>query len=139
MRRRFTAADDEAQIDLTPMLDVVFIMLIFFIVTSSFAREKGWEITRPDQNQQQQQDPDPDKKNILITITANNQLKLNRYTSISVASVGANISRLLAENSEASVVVQAQKGAKINTYTAVHDAAIQAGVAQEKVVMITSE
>ena len=55
MRRRFTAADDEAQIDLTPMLDVVFIMLIFFIVTASFVKEKGWEVTRPDQNQQQQQ------------------------------------------------------------------------------------
>ena len=138
MRRRFTAADDEAQIDLTPMLDVVFIMLIFFIVTASFIDTKGWDVTRPDNSPPPP--PDPDRKpNILITITNNNQIRLNRYTPISLGSVGPNISRLLAENPNASVIIQAQKGAKVNTYTTIHDAAIQAGVAERKVIMATSE
>ena len=48
-RRRRSAADEEDEVNLTPMLDVVFIMLIFFIVTASFIRESGLEATRPDQ------------------------------------------------------------------------------------------
>lgn len=138
MRRRFTSADDEAQIDLTPMLDVVFIMLIFFIVTASFVKEKGWDIVRPDNNQPEQKQEDK-KPNILISITSNNRILLNRYTPITEGAVGPNIKRLLADNAEASVVIQAQKGAKVSTYTAVHDAAIQAGVAQHKIVMATTE
>ncbi|MEM8799915.1 MAG: biopolymer transporter ExbD, partial [Pseudomonadota bacterium] len=51
MRRRFGTPEEEDNIDLTPMLDVVFIMLIFFIVTASFIKESGLSVTRPDQNQ----------------------------------------------------------------------------------------
>ncbi|MFZ5608204.1 MAG: ExbD/TolR family protein [Pseudomonadota bacterium] len=138
MRRRFTPQDDEAQIDLTPMLDVVFIMLIFFIVTASFVKEAGWTITRPEANQPPPPE-DQKKQNVLITITSNNQILLNRFTRITTGAVGPNIQRLLAENPEASVVIQAQKGAKINTYALVHDAAIEAGVMPEKIVMATSE
>ena len=52
-RKKHTSADDEAQIDMTPMLDIVFIMLIFFIVTTSFVKEKGLDVNRPEDNQQQ--------------------------------------------------------------------------------------
>ena len=48
-RSRFlVSAEDETQVDITPMLDVVFIMLIFFIVTSTFVKESGVDVTRPD-------------------------------------------------------------------------------------------
>ena len=47
MRRHHSTADEEAGIDLTPMLDIVFIMLIFFIVTSSFIKESGISVERP--------------------------------------------------------------------------------------------
>ena len=50
-RKKHTSAEDEAQIDMTPMLDIVFIMLIFFIVTTSFVKEKGLDTNRPEDNQ----------------------------------------------------------------------------------------
>ena len=47
MRRR-TRIDEESEINITPLLDIVFIMLIFFIVTATFVKESGIDVTRPD-------------------------------------------------------------------------------------------
>ena len=63
--------EEGAEIDLTPMLDVVFIMLIFFIVVASFLKEAGLEINRPDDNQPQ--DPN-DSVSIVVEISSDNQL-----------------------------------------------------------------
>jgi biopolymer transport protein ExbD len=63
--------DDGAEIDLTPMLDVVFIMLIFFIVVASFIKEAGIEVNRPDDNQQS--DPE-DSVSIVVEVAADNQI-----------------------------------------------------------------
>ena len=68
-RRR--ASQDESEIDLTPMLDVVFIMLIFFIVTASFVKEAGIHVARP-----QPQVEEAGKRNILLTVTAGNEIWL---------------------------------------------------------------
>lgn len=126
MRRRFTPEDDEAQIDLTPMLDVVFIMLIFFIVTASFVKEFGLDVNRPEKSTEE---PDKKAKNILISITSTGQIFFNRQPRvIDIGSVRANIERFIAANPEAAVVIQAEKGAKIGLYTKVHDAAQMAGV-----------
>ena len=54
-KKKHTSSDDEAQIDMTPMLDIVFIMLIFFIVTTSFAKEKGLDVNRPKDNNESKQ------------------------------------------------------------------------------------
>ena len=54
MRRKHFKDDDETQLDMTPMLDIVFIMLIFFIVTTSFVKESGVALDRPDPNQNQE-------------------------------------------------------------------------------------
>ncbi len=56
-RKKHTSAEDEAQIDMTPMLDIVFIMLIFFIVTTSFVKEKGLDVNRPEDNQAKNDKP----------------------------------------------------------------------------------
>ena len=56
-RKKHTSAEDEAQIDMTPMLDIVFIMLIFFIVTTSFVKEKGLDANRPEDNQAKNDKP----------------------------------------------------------------------------------
>ena len=56
-RKKHTSAEDEAQIDMTPMLDIVFIMLIFFIVTTSFVKEKGLDTNRPEDNQSNNDQP----------------------------------------------------------------------------------
>ena len=89
-------AEEGAEIDLTPMLDVVFIMLIFFIVVASFLKEAGIEINRPDDNQPQ--DPN-DSVSIVVEIASDNQLWMENRR-VDVRAVRANIQRLLAEDPE---------------------------------------
>ena len=111
MRRNTQAAvEDEAQIDLTPMLDVVFIMLIFFIVTASFIKEAGIEVNRPEASTSQPKE----NVNILVAINAR--------------AVRANIERLHAENPKGAVVIQADNKSNTETVAAVLDAAREAGV-----------
>ena len=115
--------DDESAIDLTPMLDVVFIMLIFFIVTATFVKESGIDVNRPDAATAVTQE----KANILVAIDANNNVWIDRRR-IDVRSVRANIERLHAENPQGSVVIQADEGSTTQTLIAVRDAARAAGV-----------
>ena len=117
--------DDENEINLTPMLDVVFIMLIFFIVTASFIKEVGLDVNRPD-NQQQQQ-VKPEEANILIVIDQNDDIFINRRL-IDPRAVRANIERLHAENPEGSVIIQPSKKSTNKMLVTVMDASRLAGV-----------
>ncbi len=117
--------DDENEINLTPMLDVVFIMLIFFIVTASFIKEVGIDVNRPD-NQQQQQ-VKPEEANILIVIDGNDDIFINRRL-IDPRAVRANIERLHAENPEGSVIIQPNRKSTNKMLVTVMDASRQAGV-----------
>ena len=117
------AADDEAQIDLTPMLDVVFIMLIFFIVTASFIKEAGVEVNRPEASTSNPKD----NVNILIAITADDQVWM-AGRRIDVRAVRANVERLHAENPKGAVVIQADNASTTETVVAVLDASREAGV-----------
>ena len=124
MRKKNRAADtDEAEIDLTPMLDVVFIMLIFFIVVASFVKEAGIDVNRPDDSKS---DPS-DATSILVKITGDDQVWMENRR-IDIRSVRANIQRLLAEDPEAPVTIKAERGAKSGTLVGVADAAREAGV-----------
>jgi biopolymer transport protein ExbD len=126
MRRmitRATADEDESAIDLTPMLDVVFIMLIFFIVTATFVKESGIDVNRPEAATAVMQV----KANILIAIDANNEIWIDRRR-VDVRSVRPNIERLHAENPQGSVVIQADKESKTETLISVMDASRSAGV-----------
>jgi biopolymer transport protein ExbD len=124
MRRTNKAvAEDEAQIDLTPMLDVVFIMLIFFIVTASFIKEAGIEVSRPEASTSQPKE----NVNILVAISATNEIWMDKRR-IDVRSVRANIERLHAENPKGAVVIQADNQSNTETVAAVLDAAREAGV-----------
>ncbi|MDZ7783454.1 MAG: biopolymer transporter ExbD [Halioglobus sp.] len=117
------AAEDEAQIDLTPMLDVVFIMLIFFIVTASFIKEAGVEVNRPEA-----QTSEPvENVNILVAVNANNEIWMDGRR-IDKRAVRANIERLHAENPKGAVVIQADNKSNTETVAAVLDAAREAGV-----------
>jgi biopolymer transport protein ExbD len=115
---------EEDEIDLTPMLDVVFIMLIFFIVTATFVKEMGLDVNSPDKNQNVQ---DADKKSIVVQITNRNRIQI-RGRDIDFRSVRANIERLHAENPDAPVVVQPHGDSNTETMIRVMDAARQAGV-----------
>ena len=116
--------EEENEINLTPMLDVVFIMLIFFIVTASFIKEAGIDINRPDAPVTESQ---PEEANILVVINANNEILIDRRV-IDPRAVRANIERLHAENPEGSVVIQANKRSTNKMLVTVMDASRQAGV-----------
>ena len=115
---------EEDEIDRTPMLDVVFIMLIFFIVTATFVKEMGLDVNSPDKNQTV---ADADKKSIVVQITNRNRIQI-RGRDVDFRSVRANIERLHAENPDAPVVVQPHPDSNTETMIRVMDAARQAGV-----------
>ena len=117
------ATDDESQVDITPLIDVVFIMLIFFIVTATFVKETGIDVNKPDAPTAEVKK----KANILIAIDANNNIWLDRR-KIDIRSVIPNIKRLRAENPQGSVVIQADEESKNKMLVEVMDAARQAGV-----------
>jgi len=119
------AEEGETQINLTPMLDVVFIMLIFFIVTATFVKEHGLNVNQPDTDKPKT--IDPDKKSILVKISHRDQVVIGGL-NVDIRSVRANIERLHAENPEAPVVVQPHKNASTEKIVAVMDSARQAGV-----------
>ena len=115
--------NEEAQIDLTSMLDIVFIMLIFFIVTSSFVRESGVEVNRPQaSNVVSQKDA-----GIFVAITSANDIYIDKRL-IDVERVQATLEHLLLEQPEASLVIQADEHAYNGTVVKVMDAAKGAGV-----------
>ena len=117
-------AEDEQEINITPMLDVVFIMLIFFIVTASFIKEAGIDVNRPDAPVTETK---PEDANILVAITANDEIWIDRRL-IDPRAVRANIERLHAENPDGSVVIQASKKSTNKILVWVMDASRQAGV-----------
>lgn len=135
MRRRITTenSDDESAVDLTPMLDVVFIMLIFFIVTATFIKEAGVEVNRPDANTADQKD----NTTVLVAINADNSIWIDKRR-VDVRSVRANIERLHAESPEGGVVIQADELASVKTFAAVLDAAREV-VPPEKVSLATEQ
>jgi len=116
---------DGAEIDLTPMLDVVFIMLIFFIVVASFIKEAGVEVNRPDKNKP---DNPEDSTSILVEVASDNQIWMENRR-VDIRAVRANIQRLLAEDPEAPVTIKVEKGAEAGIVVDVADAARESGVA----------
>jgi biopolymer transport protein ExbD len=123
--RKFTKKQEEegADIDLTPMLDVVFIMLIFFIVVASFIKEAGIEVNRPDANNEP---PDSDSMSILVRIESDDQIWMENRR-VDARAVRANIQRLLAADPEQAVTIKVDKGARAATVVDVADAAREAG------------
>ncbi|MDJ0847740.1 MAG: biopolymer transporter ExbD [Myxococcota bacterium] len=123
MRRRRSRDEEESEVNLTPMLDVVFIMLIFFIVTASFVKEAGIDISRPPAATAERKE----RGNILVAITENDQIWIDRR-QVDPRALRANIERLHAENPQGSVVIQADKQSKNGLLVQVMDAARLAGV-----------
>ena len=112
------AEEEESEINLTPMLDVVFIMLIFFIVTASFIKEAGIDVNRPDAQTREVQE----NANILVAISEANEIWIDRRR-IDPRAVRAVLERLHAENPEGAVVIQADKKAYTETVVLVMDSA----------------
>ncbi len=123
MRRKRNRAEDESEVNLTPMLDVVFSMLIFFIVTASFVKEAGIDVTRPPAATATRKE----RGNILIAITENDQIWMDRR-QVDPRALRANIERLHAENPQGSVIIQADVNSKNGLLVMVMDAARLANV-----------
>jgi biopolymer transport protein ExbD len=119
----FSGEEEENEINLTPMLDVVFIMLIFFIVTASFIKEAGIDVDRPDAPTAESQDDAA----ILIAISANDEIWIDRRETEPNA-VRGMIERLHAENPKGSIVIQADEESTNEMLVVVMEAAKQAGV-----------
>ncbi len=115
--------EEENEVNLTPMLDVVFIMLIFFIVTASFVKEAGIDVNRPSAATAERKE----KGNILVAISENNQIWIDRR-QVDPRALRANIERMHAENPNAAVVIQADEESKNKLLVQVMDAARMAGV-----------
>jgi biopolymer transport protein ExbD len=123
-KRVLVAEEEENEINLTPMLDVVFIMLIFFIVTASFIKEAGIQVERPDAPTAEKQEDAA----ILIAISANDEIWIDRRETDPRA-VRGMIERLHAENPKGSIVIQADEESTNEMLVIVMEAANQAGVA----------
>lgn len=117
------AVAEEDELNLTPMLDVVFILLIFFIVTANFIKEPGLEVNRPDAETSTIQE----NAAILIAIGNNDDIWIDGRR-IDVRQVKANVTKLLAENPQGSVVIQADEQASADAIIKVMDQSRDAGV-----------
>ena len=115
--------EESEEINMTPMLDVVFILLIFFIVTASFVKEAGIEVNRPEAATAVKKE----RANILVAISDKGEIWINKRR-IDVRAVQANIERLKAENPQGTVVIQADKKATTDVLIKVMDSARAAGV-----------
>jgi biopolymer transport protein ExbD len=125
MVRRRRHLEDEGGINVTPMLDVIFIMLIFFIVTTSFIKEKGLEVSRPSNTppKEVKQDDGP----IVVRIDAGSFIILQGRILEPVA-VAANLERAKAEKPDAPLIVAADPDAETNALVTVLDAARIVGI-----------
>ncbi|MBU2707493.1 biopolymer transporter ExbD [Zooshikella marina] len=125
VNRHVSSDADESGIDLTPMLDVVFIMLIFFIVTSSFVRESGVTVSRPEAQTAQAQPAGA----ILVAIKPSGDIWIDKR-QVDIRRVRAHIERLKAEIPEVSAVIQADRDARTGILINVMDQIKLAGISQ---------
>ncbi|WP_435274431.1 ExbD/TolR family protein [Psychrobium sp. nBUS_13] len=121
-RKRFHE-DDEAEVDMTPMLDIVFIMLIFFIVTTSFVKEAGFDVNKP----QAAQATKKPSANIFIAVDKNGRIHMEKRV-VDIKRVRANVERMLAESPEAAVMIMADVDAKHGVVIKVMDQVKAAGI-----------
>ncbi len=123
-RRRSSRFDDEAEVDLTPMLDVVFIMLIFFIVTASFVKEVGIDLNKPEGGANKTV---AENENIFIEISDSGVIKVDRRI-VDIRAVRPNIERLHAERPKGTVVIAPSPNSSNGLLVQVMDQARLAGV-----------
>tara|TARA_A100001037_G_scaffold305294_1_gene344850 strand:- start:11834 stop:12241 length:408 start_codon:yes stop_codon:yes gene_type:complete len=128
MRRqanRFSRTDEDADINLTPMLDVVFIMLIFFIVTATFIKQAGIDVLRPEAQTAEQKPT----VSVLVAISGNGDIWIDKK-KVDASAVRAHIERIHAENPKGGLVIQADREAKSKILMAVLNAARGAGLTE---------
>tara|TARA_R110001599_G_scaffold353188_1_gene590622 strand:- start:61017 stop:61427 length:411 start_codon:yes stop_codon:yes gene_type:complete len=123
--KRHLVTPEETELDMTPMLDIVFIMLIFFIVTTSFVKESGVTVSSPSAETASQQE----NANIFIAITATGEVWIDRRP-VDPRAVRAIVARMHADNPEGSVIIQSDEEASTRNLVDVMDQVRLAGIQQ---------
>ncbi len=123
--RRKSRANDEAEINITPMLDIVFIMLIFFIVTTSFVKEKGLEVSRPSNSPPKE--VQKNKGPIVVKVDANDNITM-KGRMLERKAVQANLEREKAEKPDSPLIIAAHPDAETDALVTILDAAEAVGV-----------
>lgn len=131
MRKSRKHIEDETDVDMTPMLDIVFIMLIFFIVTTSFVKEKGVDIDRPTASKDKAKDT-TQKGPIFINIDENDQITVDNRL-IELSAVRANVENARTKNPTGMVIVRVAEGTSTGVSISAYDQARSSGA--DKVVM----
>lgn len=137
MRRRGSKKSDDAEVDMTPMLDIVFIMLIFFIVTATFMDEKGPDLTQPP--------PPPDsdvpqtpKPAIVVYVNQSNLCAVDGLPA-ECSNVRLSVEKLLAEKANAAVILRMDEKSKHRTLIQIKDDLDTAGVPSKIEVLKSAE
>lgn len=126
MRQRgHVRADDSTDMNLTPMLDVVFIMLIFFIVTATFIKQAGIDVYRPEAETMESKPT----VSVLVAIGESGEIWIDKKR-VDPAAVRAHIERLHSENPKGGLVIQADRDARYEVLKSVLDAARAANLTQ---------
>lgn len=119
---RVQTDDEDVELNMTPMLDVVFILLIFFIVTAVFVKEPGVDVLRPDVNQS-----DSMKPTLLVAVTSADEIWINRNV-YEITQVRGVLEQLLSENPRAEAMIQGDQDAPIGTVLDIQEMLTQLGV-----------
>lgn len=116
------ASRQSLELNIAPLIDMVFILLIFFLVTTSFVRETGVDVQRPSATTAVSKD----RATLLVAVTADDQIYVER-SLIDIRALRIYVERALAENPEGSVVIVADRSSRTGTAIQVMDACRQAG------------
>jgi biopolymer transport protein ExbD len=130
--RKKTKPNDEAKVDMTSLLDIVFIMLIFFIVSSTFIRESGIDVS--EEKQSDNQDQTANAKTIFVHVCGNDTVVIDRRL-IDVRAVRANVERKLVDDNRAVVIIESEPGAPTGNLVKVID---QTRAAKAKFSLVTT-
>jgi len=131
-RKHRSTSEHNSDIDMTPMLDIVFIMLIFFIVTTSFVKESGIDVNRPTAKTAERKE----QGNIIIAIKPSGAIWIDKR-QVDVRAVRANVARLHAENPLGAVIITADKDSKTDSLVKVMDQVRLAGIMNASIATTT--
>lgn len=124
MRRSYTESEYQPiHLNVIPLIDVMFFLVLFFVATSSFIRETGVDVNRPAAKSAQLQE----KGNIIVSVTKNGEIWIDRR-KVDIRALRANVERMYAENPGSAVIIAADEEAQTGLLVAALDEARLAGV-----------
>ena len=125
MRKKSIRTGDEADVNITPLLDIVFILLIFFIVTATFLREKGIDVRTPEDNEEEEDTIPPPA--LLLAVQEDGFVRVNNVRIIDPGSVKPVVQEFIAREPNGVVLVSAAPESESGVAVQVMDQAKDGG------------